>query len=452
MLQRALARRYRATQANHSVLEIISGPYSRPVRQGKGFSNVAILGFGTVGQAVAKILSQRALSNLRLNYVFNRDIARKRVDWLPAETRWTEDFACLLGPDTDVIVELIGGLKPAEDFIRSALRAGKSVVTANKQVIAHAGAELLALASRRRCHLAFGAAVAGGVPVLSALEDGLAGDELWKIYGILNGTCNYILTQIESSGASFSTALAEAQERGYAEADPRQDLDGSDACAKLAILARVGLHAKVSATRISRASISSIQAVDFRYARQLGCTIRQVSRAQWKKNRLFARVEPAMVPVLSPLASTRAAENVVVTSGRFGGETIFKGEGAGGDPTAVAVVSDLIRIARSKNESPIDRGCADEIHCRLSSDFSNRHYVRLPIPDGQRIRPLLAAAVKNSGAALESVLDGRDQAPPSSGFAFTLQASKTSIVTNLLQQLGMLTDAAAGWVTLPILD
>jgi len=453
VLQRALSRPYPRTEPSHTVFQIISGRrHSRSRDERRGILNVAILGFGTVGKSVAKIFTQRAPANLRLTCVFNRDIARKRVDWVSAEPEWTEEFDRVLGPNTDIVVELIGGLRPAEDFIRRALLAGKSVVTANKQVIAHSGPELLALATKRKCHLSFGAAVAGGVPVISALEDGLAGDELLKIDGVLNGTCNFILTQIESLGVSFSAALAEAQERGYAEADPHQDIDGSDACAKLAILARVGLHAEVSAGRIFRRSISSIEAVDFRYAHQLGCTIRQVSRAELNKNLLFAAVQPTMVALSSPLASTKQAENVVVTSGNFGGVTTFKGEGAGGGPTAVAVVSDIIRTAQRMNDAHIGGGTVHETHCRLSGDFSTRHYVRVPIRDGQKIRPLLATVVKNSGAALESVLDNPDQSRPNHAFAFTLQASKTSVAANTLRQLKMVAEAGPGWVTLPIVD
>src|SRR5438874_6781144 len=177
----------------------------------KTVCKVAVLGFGTVGRSVGRILARRAPGNLRLTYVCNRNVARKKVDWLPPEVQWTEDFSRVLSSDVDVVVELVGGLEPAGDWIRSALLAGKSVVTANKQLMAHCGSELIGLARQRNCHLAFGASVAGGVPVISALQEGLAGDELFKIYGILNGTCNYILSQVESCGVSFSAALAAAQ-------------------------------------------------------------------------------------------------------------------------------------------------------------------------------------------------------------------------------------------------
>jgi homoserine dehydrogenase len=274
----------------------------------------------------------------------------------------------------------MGGLQPTGDWIRRALSSGKSVVTANKQLIARYGPELIGLARAANQQIHFGASVAGGVPVISGLQEGLAGDELFKIRGILNGTCNYILSQIEAAGIPFATALTEAQKLGFAEADPTDDIDGLDARAKLAILARVGLHCYVSPESITARSISAIDAVDFEYANQLGCTIRQISWAELKTtalkttelktdelkqseltpnglkaesnekskaNELFAAVQPALVELASPLARVEGSQNLVVTTGTYGGETVFGGHGAGGHPTAVAVVSDILAIARS---------------------------------------------------------------------------------------------------------
>src|SRR5258706_2976233 len=263
---------------------------------------VALIGFGTVGSSVARILCERSNTHLRLTHVLNRNVARKKVDWLPSSVKWTEDIDDVLTCEVDIVVEVMGGLQPTEDWIRRALESGKSVVTANKQLIAHRGPELIALARRMNQQIEFGASVAGGVPVISGLHDGLAGDELFKIRGILNGTCNYILSQIESAGIPFATALREAQKLGFAEADPTEDIDGLDARAKLAILARVGLHCNVNAKDILARSISAIDAVDFEYADQLGCTIRQISWAEVRGDNLFAAVQPALVELSSPLA------------------------------------------------------------------------------------------------------------------------------------------------------
>ena len=206
---------------------------------------VAIAGFGTVGRSVAKLLCQEASDTFELTHIFNRDVARKKVDWVPASVRWTESINEVLSSDIDIFVELAGGVKPAGDWIRKALRAGKSVVTANKQLIAESGPELIEVAREAGRRLEFGASVAGGIPAIMGIQEGLAGDRLFKIAGVLNGTCNFILTKMEATGASFEAALKEAQELGYAEADPTNDVEGYDARAKLVILAQAGLRVRL---------------------------------------------------------------------------------------------------------------------------------------------------------------------------------------------------------------
>ncbi len=232
---------------------------------------VALLGFGTVGSCVARLLAARSAEYpLQLTHICNRNVARKRVDWTPPQVMWTEDIHQVLSSDADVIVELVGGLQPAYDWVRSALQSGKSVVTANKQLIAHFGSELLHLACLQQQFLGFGACVAGGVPVLSGLQDGLAGDRIIQIRGILNGTCNYILTRIEQAGTSFAEALAEAQRAGFAEPDPTDDVEGLDAGAKLAILARVGLNVEMRPQQVPCHSIRPIAASRLRVCRRIG--------------------------------------------------------------------------------------------------------------------------------------------------------------------------------------
>src|ERR1022692_2755450 len=226
---------------------------------------VAKVGFGTVGRAVAKILCERRDGPLRLTHICNRNVERKKQPWVPSDVIWTQDLHSILNSDVEIIIELIGGLTPAEEIVRSALSAGKSVVTANKQLIARHGPDLLQLASANGCRLEFGASVAGGVPVLPALRAGLSGDRLHGIAGILNGTCNYILSRIESDRIPFSEALEEAQSRGYAEADASEDLDGGDARAKLSILALAGLQVRVSPGDIRARTIRAIEAFDFDY-------------------------------------------------------------------------------------------------------------------------------------------------------------------------------------------
>ena len=258
---------------------------------------VGIAGFGTVGQAVARILSTDTHPGLRLTHVCNRNIARKKADWVAPDVVWTESFDDLVDSPVDVVVELIGGLSPAREWIERALMAGKSVVTANKQVIAHAGAQLMTQAGQQKRHLLFEAAVAGGIPIVRALRDGVCGDRLYRIQGVLNGTCNYILTQMEHEQVSFTEALGDAQRLGYAEADPTADVDGLDAQAKLAILIAVGLGRTVRVEDIPLGSISPIAAVDHLYAKRLGCVIRQVARAELigETGGIRAAVHPALV-------------------------------------------------------------------------------------------------------------------------------------------------------------
>ncbi len=414
--------------------------------------NVAVLGFGTVGSSVARILSEHPPAGIRLTHVYNRSVQRKKVDWLSSGATWTENIDDILGPDIDVVVEVVGGISPAGDWIRNALRARKSVVTANKQLIAHHGPELIQLAHENQCHLAFGASVAGGVPVISGLQEGLAGDELFKLYGILNGTCNYILSQVESRGISFSAALGEAQKLGFAEADPTDDVDGYDARAKLAILARVGLRCNVHPVKIVTRSISTIEAVDFDHARQLQCTIRQVSWAELHGESLFAAVQPSLVELSSPLARVQGSQNMVMSTGKFGGETVFAGHGAGGHPTAVAVVSDLIAISRAKSGSTAGLAEDARLTPAVSSDFTSRHYVRFTVKDRPGIIASLAAIFAGCDINLDSVLQKPGYDKTHLPFVITLEPCKASLVEEALEQIAKLDFLVKPCLHLPILD
>ncbi len=417
----------------------------------KKITSVAILGFGTVGRSVAKILCECRTDGLRLTHIYNRGIARKKVDWVPADVHWTENIEDVLPAKVDVIVELMGGLNPAGDWIRRALASGKSVVTANKQLIAHAGPELMDLARREKRHIAFGASVAGGVPVISGLQEGLAGDRLSKIYGILNGTCNYILSQIENRGIPFSEALAEAQTLGYAEADASDDVDGLDARAKLTILTRIGLRSNVVAEEIACGTIRVIGAVDFEYARQLGCTIRQVSWAELDGDHLYAAVRPALVKLSSPLARVEGGQNSVMATGHFGGETVFAGHGAGGNPTAVAVVSDIIAIAGSNNEA---QGFVETplMSPTVTADFTTRHYLRFTITDRPGIIAALAKILSDCEINIDSILQKPGYSKSSLPFVITLEACKTSLVESALAQIAHLDFLVQPTINLPILD
>ncbi len=414
--------------------------------------NVALIGFGTVGSSVARILCERRNTHLRLTHVLNRNVARKKVDWLPPSVQWTENIDDILSSNADIVVEVMGGLQPTEDWIRRALQSGKSVVTANKQLIARCGPELISLACQRKQQIQFGASVAGGVPVISGLQEGLAGDDLYKIRGILNGTCNYILSQIEANGIPFDTALREAQKLGFAEADPTEDIDGFDARAKLAILARVGLHCNIQAESIVARSIRPIDSVDFEYAKQLGCTIRQISAAELKGENLFAAVQPSLVEFSSPLARVEGSQNLVVATGTYGGETVFGGHGAGGNPTAVAVVSDILAIARSQQAATTpDPGCASEKSPAVSADFTAKHYLRFLVKDRPGIIASLATILSQCGINIDSVLQKPDCPKSHLPFLITLEECKVALVEQALQQINQLDFLVQPCLHLPIL-
>lgn len=414
--------------------------------------NIAILGFGTVGSSVARILSEHPPAGQQLTHILNRNVQRKRVDWLSPTVTWTEDIDGVLSSDVDIVVELIGGLEPAGEWIRRALKSGKSVVTANKQVIARHGGELVRLAHEHGQHIAFGASVAGGVPVISGLQEGLAGDELVELCGILNGTCNYILTRIESAGISFEEALREAQKLGFAEANPAEDVDGLDARAKLTILARAGLRVSVNHSEVPARSISVLEPIDFEYAKLLDCTIRQISRAEKTSDKLFASVEPMLVHRSSPLASVEGPQNLVMSTGKFGGETVFAGHGAGGNATAVAVVSDLIAILRLRHTNGVALEEDGITEMPVSADFTTRHYLRFVVRDEPGIIASLAQILCSAGINIDSVFQKPGFSKSKLPFVITLEPCSAALVRKSLKQIAQLEFLVQPCVDLPMLD
>jgi len=416
---------------------------------------VGLLGFGTVGQSVARILCGGHVPRVELRHIFNRRVASKRVDWVPPSINWTESVDDVLTSDVDVVVELVGGLHPAYEWVRAALLSGKSVVTANKQLIAHFGAELRDLARVRGQQLRFEASVAGGIPVLRALQEGLAGDRLVEVRGILNGTCAYILSRMQSAELPFAEALAEAQAAGFAEADPTEDLDGADAAAKLAIIAAVGLRTPVRVGDIARQSIRAIEIVDFQYAREIGCTIRQIARASVEDDgRVFAVVGPALVPLDSSYGRVDGSQNVVTVRGVFGGETSFSGSGAGGSPTAVAVVSDLMSIRRQPGQNagadePPDESLA-AVH-EVSNAFVAPHYIRFTVADRPGILADIFAVFARHAINVEAVVQlpryRKDRLP----FVATLEACSSSVLDRALIGIAVLDFHVAPPLALPIL-
>ena len=313
---------------------------------------VALLGCGTVGSAVARRLAARRVPGLELISILDRHAESKaRALALDAPGLvWTTRFEDVLTGDADIVVELVGGMDPAADWTRRLLGVGKSVVTANKQVVAREGPSLLALAERQGRQLRYEAAVGGAMPIVRAIGEGLAGDRLTRIVGILNGTSNAVLSRMDATGCSLAQALTEAREAGYAEADPSADLDGHDARAKLAILCALGFALRVDPARIETRSIALLQIADIHQARRRGGTIRQLAFASVdpRRSALTAWVAPAIVARDSLFARTTGPANAAIVSGRHAGDIGIFGAGAGGEATAVAVVADLLAIASDR--------------------------------------------------------------------------------------------------------
>ena len=382
--------------------------------------NIALLGFGTVGSCFAEVLAAAGRTglgtDLRLTHIYNRSIERKRTHerarFVAGDVVWTESIdEILASPDVHLVVELVGGLDPVEHWITSALHAGKHVITANKQLIAHRGPALFALAQQHGVQLLYGAAVAGGVPVLPGIAQGLSGDRLTRLSGIVNGTCNFILSAMEA-GADYPAVLREAQRLGYAEADPSADVDGHDARAKLCILTRLALQAELTLNEVPAQTISGVSAIDFAYAKELGCTIRQVSRAEinFSTNQsepetttlVRARVGPMLVPRTSPIAWSHGTQNMVVTSGRFGGDVVLSGHGAGGHATAVAVMSDVLAVAG--DSFPVQRAA---VRCNVSGDVHAPHYLRFIVDDKPGIISAISGALAKFRVNIDSIVQRR---------------------------------------------
>ena len=395
---------------------------------------VALMGFGTVGGAVARVLAASKFPQVRLTHIYNRDVGRKRASdaarAVEEDVVWTDSADEVLRADVDVVVELVGGLEPAEGWIRAALMSEKSVVTANKQLIAYRGAALGRLAAEHGVQIIHGAAVAGGVPVIPGLLQGQSGDQIVRISGIVNGTCNFILSKMEQ-GADYAEVLAEAQRLGYAEANPSADVDGFDARAKLCILSRVGLLAELDPDAVPTQTISGVGLVDFHYAKELGRTIRQVSTVQWGGEGIQARVAPMLVPLESPMAWSHGTQNMVVSTGRFGGDVVFSGRGAGGEPTAVAVVSDILAIAEGHVSVQLPTRTM-----AVSGDFLAPQYLRFVVRDQPGIVSAIAGALAAVGVNIDSILQRPGHDKTALPFVVTTEACLTSTIARAVEAMG----------------
>ena len=381
---------------------------------------IGIAGLGTVGAGVVKLLAEhgrllalRGGRPLKLVAVSARSRAKKR-DIDLAGVRWEKDpLALATASDIDVVVELIGGSGGiARRLVQKALASGKHVVTANKALLALHGAEIAAQAEKKDRILAFEAAVAGGIPIIKALREGLVGNRVRRLYGILNGTCNYILTTMRETGRDFDVVLAEAQAAGYAEADPSFDVDGIDAAHKLAVLTGAAFGARVNFGGIYVEGIRRVTSMDIQLAEELGYRIKLLGLARETKYGIEQRVHPCMVPLATPIAHIEGVFNAVVIDGDFVGTTMFQGRGAGQGPTASAVVADLVDVARGRH-MPAFVVPADRLADRPASPMDRHvgaYYMRLMVQDRPGVISAVSGALAKERISLESMLQrGRSE-------------------------------------------
>jgi homoserine dehydrogenase len=373
---------------------------------------IGLLGCGNVGGPLARLIDgnadlieQRAGVAVEITRVAVRDVDRRRDVPLPA-TVFTDDAESVVSdPDVDLVVEVIGGIEPARTLITQALKGGKPVVTANKELLANVGEELFETAEAAQVDLLFEASVAGGIPLIRPLRESLAGDRIRRVMGIVNGTTNFVLTRMSDSGESFADALSEAQALGYAEADPTADVDGFDAAAKAAIIASIAFDAQVVASDVYREGIREITDRDIASARDLGYVVKLLAVAEQHDGEVGVRVHPAMLPARHPLAAVRESFNALFIEGDAVGELMLYGRGAGGDPTASAVLGDVIDAVKNlAGGGPGARlGRLTRRPIRPIDEVESQFYLLMEVADRPGVLATIADAFGRHGVSIKSM-------------------------------------------------
>ena len=379
--------------------------------------NVAVLGCGSVGSQVVRLLTEQAGdltarvgAPVRLVGVAVRRIDAAREVVVPDGLLTTDAAALVARDDVDLVVEVIGGIEPARTLILSALENGASVVTANKALLADDGPMLYEAAEKAGRDLYYEAAVAGAIPILRPLRESLAGDRVTRVLGIVNGTTNFILDKMDSTGAGFHEALEEAQELGYAEADPTADVEGFDAAAKAAILASLAFHSRVTAADVHREGITEVTAADIASAREMGSVVKLLAIAEIATGAggeagVSVRVHPAMIPRSHPLASVREAFNAVFVESEAAGQLMFYGPGAGGAPTASAVLGDLVTVARNRlgnTRGPGESAYADRVVLPMG-ETRTRYHVAIDVDDRAGVLAEIATAFAEEDVSIRTL-------------------------------------------------
>jgi homoserine dehydrogenase len=379
-----------------------------------GSLNVGLIGLGTVGGQVAERLltwqaqlARRAGIELCLRRVLVRDVKKPRALAVAPELLTADPQELLDDPAIQILVEVAGGDEPMHSYLERAIRAGKHVVTANKVVMAKHGPELLDLAAERNVDVYFEAAVGGGIPLISTFRTDLQANRIERVSAVINGTTNYVLGRMASAGLSLDDAVREAQAAGFAEADPTDDIGGFDATYKLAILGSIAYEIKIRPDDVFREGIEGIEPVDFRYARELGYAIKLIAHTQRHPGRVEARVHPAMVPLDHPLAQVEGANNAVFVEGDLVGQVLLVGQGAGGRPTASAVVGDLIDLARSIRRGVQSRpsfSFDDRIGVIPMGEVKTRAYFRIRVDDRTGVLAALGQVFAEEGVSISSLI------------------------------------------------
>jgi homoserine dehydrogenase len=375
---------------------------------------VALLGCGTVGSQVLRLVAEQAddLTARIGRPVEVAGVAVRRPAHhpdVPADLLTTDAHALVTREDVDLVVEVIGGIEPARTLLLAAIAAGKSVVSANKALLADDGVALHAAAAEAGVDLYYEAAVAGAIPLLRPLRESLAGDQIRRVVGIVNGTTNYILSRMAETGAGFAEALAEATDLGYAEADPTADVDGFDAAAKAAILASLAFHSPVTAADVHREGISAVTATDVASAAEIGCTVKLLAICERVGNgtadTVAVRVHPAMIPTTHPLAAVGGAFNAVFVEAEAAGQLMFYGQGAGGEPTASAVLGDLVAVARNRLAGASGQGPTGyaNLTVRPMDETPTRYHVSLDVADKPGVLATVAQEFAHHGVSISTV-------------------------------------------------
>jgi len=414
--------------------------------------NIGIVGLGNVGSGTMAILAETSESiaqklgfRLVVKALCARSFEGKQIPAALTDALHTTDWREVVNhPEVEIIAELIGGQGVAKEIIDAALAAGKSVVTANKELMAAQGPSLVEKAIAHSANIAMEASVAGGIPVHTVLREGISGDRIEALFGILNGTSNYILTEIERDGAAFADVLAEAQRLGYAEADPTADVDGYDARSKLAILAALAFGEKITAADIFTEGIRPISPIDFQYAHRLGHTIRLICAARLTGDGLTLSVRPALIPETTILAGVKGAYNAVWIRGKYGSDTFYYGRGAGPHPTGVAVVSDLMRVAREiRSGSPQRVSPFAHAHLDVNQPVSilkqkSAYYLRFRVKDEPGIIAALASILAAKHISLDAVLQLPSDDKAALPFVITVEPTTEQSVQEAVAEMAKL--------------